>query len=112
MKFKKLLVVLLAVVMTAALLIPASAAEQDISCCDEPWLENPEYVYGGIFRILPKSHVFPIHAIYDCSHCGGRYIEENIDFYAEEHYGDQDVPDQEGYYYCDEPSCGAIFSKD
>lgn len=112
MKFKKMLVVLLAVVMTAALLIPASAAEQDIPCCDEPWLENPEYVDGGFFMALRNAHIFSIDLAYECSHCGQIYIEEDVDFYAEEHYGDQAVPDQEGYYYCDEPLCGAIFSRD
>lgn len=116
MKFKKILAVLLAVLITASFCVPAAAAAtyEEYCSCEDPWLENPREIDGGFFRAATNAHIFAIHTMYDCSHCGLEYIEENTDFYAEPHYEGEYSHKENGihYFYCGLAECGVLFAAD
>ena len=79
MKAKRFLALMLAVLMMATLCIPAAAAALDVPCCSDPWLENPEYV-AEYSAYDEDCHEVTYYAYYECSHCGGTYVEEETSF--------------------------------
>lgn len=85
---KKFMALVLAVLLTATLCIPALAAEtSDEECtCEDPWLENPEYdVYSEAWdECCEECHTMASYTQYDCSRCGRPcFVPES--FYQEAH---------------------------
>lgn len=116
MKFKKTLVALLAAIMVIVLCVPASAALQDVACCDDPWLEDPvdcrDLTGYEVYDMTYHEYVW--YTVYTCTHCGVEYLESNFIRY-EEHYGDAynthiDLEGQCKIYYCICDACGAVFT--
>lgn len=91
----------LAVLMMATLCIPAAA--WDIPCCSEPWTENPEYLPPEYRAYGNEIHEVIYRTTYDCSHCGGPYIEEVIEYEPHSFFW-EDSSDGESYWYCSD--CG------